>query len=66
MTPEPFDPLEAKRRVECASPGYKQIVLGRNYERLHAALGHRPKPDTAALDPLDLAAMSAVERGVDA
>lgn len=58
-----FDPVEAKRRVERASPGHKQIMLGRNYERCHAALGHRPKlaPSLAELSALDRAAMRAIE-----
>lgn len=67
MTPEPFDPIEAKRRVDSASRGHKQIMLGRNYERCHAALGHRPKlaPSLAELPALDRAAMKRIEEGAN-
>lgn len=58
-----YDPIEAKRRVESASRGSKQIMLGRNYERCHAALRSRPKMalSLAELPALDRAAMAAIE-----
>lgn len=60
-----FDPIEAKRRVESASRGNKQIMLGRNYERCHAALAMRPKlaPSLAELPALDRDAMKRIEGG---
>jgi len=66
MTPEPFDPIEAKRRVDRASRGHKQIMLGRNYERLHAALRRCPPSTDDELPALDRAAMAEIEGGVHA
>ena len=66
MTPEAFAE-QAKDRVQRAGRGHKQIALGRNYERLHAALRRFAQPKPCAsdeLDPIDRDAMAAVERGV--
>ncbi|HBU61910.1 MAG: hypothetical protein CMH91_07620 [Oceanicaulis sp.] len=60
-----FDPMEAKRRVDNASRGHKQIMLGRNYERCHDALRRWTKlsRSLAELPALDRAAMREIERG---
>lgn len=61
---QPITPHQAQERARKASPGRKHIVLGQNYERLHAALAIRPKATSDELPELDRAAMDAIERGV--
>lgn len=67
MITDIYTPAEAKKRLERASHGRKQITLGLNYRSTHGALAlaMRPKlePSLAELPALDLAAMRAIEGG---
>ena len=63
MSPEPFDPIQAKARVQNASHGRKYIAYATNYARCHADL-RRAVQASDELPALDRAAMAAVERGV--